>query len=114
MSPALPTANPGQELQRVLAGEVPDSRIAKAISEGLQATTTTRAGTTEPDHRTRLQAATLALSYRHGLPLRREESLTLNLTAANPDDLRARLARSPALRRSLAKMLAEHSDTIDV
>jgi hypothetical protein len=110
------TIAPGQALQEVLGAEVPDSRIAKAISEGLTADQMNKDGTRSPDHKTRLQAASLALSYRHGLPLRREESLTVNITSDGDDQLAERLARSPALRRSLAKMLAAHAgdEAIDV
>lgn len=107
---AEPTVTPGHELQRVLGEEVPDSRIAKAISEALAADQIGRDGTRSPDHKTRLQAASLALSYRHGLPLRREESLTVNIASDGDDQLADRLARSPALRRSLAKLLAAHND----
>jgi hypothetical protein len=114
MKPA-PSINPGQALAAALENEIPEYRLARTISEAMTATMTTRAGTVEIDHKTRLAATSLALAYRVGLPVQRSETVMVNLDADQSDQLRERLAKSPALRRSLARMLAAHTkdDAID-
>jgi hypothetical protein len=87
-----------------LATELPDEQIAIAIRDALSATQTTRSGTVEPDHKTRLQAATLALAYKHGRPVERQEVITANVTE-NEDYVMNRIKNSPALRAALRKSL---------
>lgn len=96
---------PGQLLAKELADNVTDERLATAISEALTATQTNRDGTVAPDHRTRLQAATLGLAYRHGRPVERQEVVSVNLDADSSIGLADRLKNSPALRRSLRAIL---------
>ena len=105
----------GESLAAALDAELPDSRVAAAISDALSATVTTRSGIIEADHKTRLAAATLALHFRHGRPVERQEVVSVNVSTDSNEDLRARLARSPALRRSVRSMLdeAEGSAVID-
>ena len=112
MNPATDPPTPAEALARVLDDECPESRLGQVLSECLSATTTTRAGTKEPDYRTRLQAASLALAYRHGLPLKREEIHT-KVIGESDETLLDRLVRSPALVANLKELLAK-AETIDI
>ena len=91
-------------LTEALATELPDEQIAIAIRDALTATQTTRSGTVEPDHKTRLQAATLALAYKHGRPVERQEVITANVTE-NEEFVMNRIKNSSALRAALRKAL---------
>jgi hypothetical protein len=91
-------------LAEALATELPDEQIAIAIRDALSATQTTRSGTVEPDHKTRLQAATLALAYKHGRPVERQEVITTNLSENNKAIL-DRLKNSPAAKDALKRAL---------
>jgi hypothetical protein len=97
--------SPGHLLAQELAENVPDERIAIAISEALTATQINRDGTITPDHKTRLQAATLGLAYRHGRAVERQEVVSVSLDADSSIGLAERLANSPALRKSLRAVL---------
>jgi len=99
--------SPSQRLAEVLEKEIPESRIARTLSECMSAVSISRSGAVEPDYRTRLAAAQLALSYKIGKPVERAEVVQLNLGADDAPDLSARLAHSPALREAFRKMLAE-------
>ena len=66
-----------------------------------------RDGTRSPDHKTRLAAAETALAYRHGLPIRREETLLVHADADSQLGMKERLAHSPALRAMFRRMLDE-------
>ena len=103
MKPQTPT----ERLATILASECPDEAVGAVLRECLAATTLTKSGAVEPDVRTRLEAAKLVLGYRHGLPVRREESISVNLDADSMIGLRERLASSPAMRQTLAGLLAE-------
>jgi hypothetical protein len=107
MKPSSQSLTAGQQLAQELATNVTDARLAEAISEALVATQTTRSGTVEPDHRTRLQAATLALAYKHGRPVDRSEVVSVNLDADSSIGLAERLANSPALLKSLKAVIAK-------
>jgi len=98
-------------LSEALATELPDEQIAIAIRDALTATQTTRSGTVEPDHKTRLQAATLALAYKHGRPVERQEVITANLSE-NDDAILERVKNSPAARAALRRVLdsADHAE----
>jgi hypothetical protein len=95
---------PNYSLTEALATELPDEQIAIAIRDALSATQTTRSGTVEPDHKTRLQAATLALAYKHGRPVERQEVITANVTE-NEEYVMNRIKNSSALRAALKKSL---------
>jgi hypothetical protein len=97
-----PPAN--SSLTEALATELPDEQIAIAIRDALTATQTTRSGTVEPDHKTRLQAATLALAYKHGRPVERQEVITANL-AESDESILDRLKKSSVLRELLQRKL---------
>ena len=96
-------------LAESLATELPDEQIAIAIRDALTATQTTRSGTVEPDHKTRLQAATLALAYKHGRPIERQEVITANL-AENEEFVMNRIKNSSVLRAALRKSLDNTQD----
>lgn len=100
MNPDPTSQPPSQALASALDKEIPDERIAKALGDALTATQTTRSGTVEPDHKTRLQAATLALAYKVGRPIERQQVLTAKIGDTDADFIE-RLAHSPALRAAL-------------
>lgn len=109
-----PSVTADQSLAAALENEIPDYRLARTISEAMSATVTTRSGTLEPDFKTRLAAAQLALHYRHGRPVERQEILTVAVDA-DGSGMKERLAKSPALRKALREMLAESGEkAIDV
>ena len=110
-----PTTTASQQLAEVLHAEIPEERIARVLSDAMAATMTTRSGTVEPDHKTRVQAATLTLAYKVGRPVERQEVVSVNVGADSNESLKARLARSPALRRAVRGMLedADGASVID-
>jgi len=99
------TQSPAHTLAAALAIDAPESRIASVLSAAMAAEIVNRDGTRTPDHRTRLAAAETALAYRFGLPVRREESVVVNLDADQSLGLEDRLRRSPALRAALRTAL---------
>jgi hypothetical protein len=105
-----PSRSPNQHLAEVLHAEIPEERIARVLSDAMAATMTTRAGTVEPDHKTRVQAATLTLAYKVGRPVERQEVITKDLTTSSDEDLTVRLKRSPALRKMFRRILDEAGD----
>ena len=90
-------------LEKMIAPE----RLAEVLSDALCATAVSRNGSVEVDTRSRLQAATLILAYQVGRPIERTESVNVNIDSNTTIDLKERLKRSPALRESLAKLLAD-------
>lgn len=102
-----PTTKPAERLAEILSSECPDEQVGRVLRECLSATTTSRSGSIEPDSKVRLEAAKLVLGYRHGLPIRREESVSVNLDADSAIGLDERLRHSPALRRLLERALRE-------
>ena len=100
-----PNENDAETLSRVLREECPESLLGEVLAQCLTATTISRSGAVCPDFRTRLAACQVALSYTHGLPTRREESVGMNVEAEQSDKLEERLQRSPALRRALFDLL---------
>lgn len=101
------TATPSAAISAALNKIITPERIATALSDALTATTIARSGVVEPDTRSRLQAASIILSYTVGRPVERSENVSI---IADPDsrvDIQERLRRSPALREQLARSLAE-------
>lgn len=94
-----------KRLATVLDRDCPDDEIGRVLRDCLTATQTTRAGAQEPDHKTRLAAAQIVLGQRHGLPVRREETINVNLDADAALGIEARLRHSPAMRDMLRRML---------
>jgi hypothetical protein len=113
MKPATPLTA-GQSLAKELAENIPDQRLGLAISQALVADQTNRDGTITPDHKVRLQAATLALAYLHGRPVERQEVVSVSLNADSSIGLAERLKNSPALRRSLRTILESVEPTVDL
>ncbi|MDP3851046.1 MAG: hypothetical protein Q8Q59_11120 [Luteolibacter sp.] len=99
--------SPSQMLAKTLADEIPEIRIVQVLSHAMTAEVVNRDGSRSPDHRTRLSAAETALAYRHGLPVRREETVTVAVDADSAFGMKERLAHSPALRAMFRKMLDE-------
>jgi hypothetical protein len=94
-----------------LAAGIDSSQIVAALREALSATSTTRSGVVEPDHRTRLDASKVILSYALGTPIQRSENVTVNLESESAVGLADRLRSSPALRDSLRRALAEADES---
>lgn len=115
MKPHLPPKNPSRELARTLASEINAERNAEVLSDALVATRTTGAGVCEPDTRSRLEAAKLALYYIVGMPVQRTESVNVNADAASQGNMVARLRSSPALRAAIRRALLEaETGVVDV
>lgn len=108
--------SPAQSLAEVLDRECPEEQIGRVLRECLAATTVNRAGVSEPDFKTRLAAAQFVTTQRHGLPVRREEILTLSVDAEAEAGLEARLKNSPALRQVFRRVLdgIDQASSIDV
>ena len=104
---------PSASLARALEARLPDEKFARAIEDALVAVQVERDGTVRPDHKTRLQAATLGLHYKHGRPVERQEIITANLTES-PDTILARLRESPALQDALRRLVEEAKTPQDV
>ena len=102
--------SPNQQLSAALDKDAPMTRVARVLADGLAATTTTRAGTVEPDWKTRMQAASLIVAQRIGLPIQRTESVQVSLDVDSAVGLEDRLRHSPALRKTLAGLLARIDD----
>lgn len=102
----IPPRASAAEIAEALDREIPAAVIARAIAAGLVAETTTKSGIKVVDHRSRLEAARLALAYRIGTPVQRTESVNINLDADAAMGIEERLAKSPALREQLRRSLA--------
>lgn len=115
MTPPSPTPpaphTPARRLAEGIAAGIDPSQIVTALREALSATATTRSGAVEPDHRTRLDASRLILSYALGTPIQRSENVTVNLEAESAVGLADRLRSSPALRDALRAALAEADES---
>ena len=96
---------PAQLLAQVLDSECPEAEVGRVLRECLTASVTSRAGVAEPDFKIRLAAATFITAQRHGLPVRREEVLTVAVDADSAVGMEERLRNSPALRSMFRKML---------
>ena len=105
-----PARTASQQLAEALHTQIPEERLAEVLSSAMSATMTTRAGAVEPDHKTRVQAATLVLAYKVGRPVERQEVVSVNVCGDPDADFAARLKRSPALRRALRMLLAESEE----
>lgn len=94
------TIQPSQALAAALDAKIPDSKIADVLELAMTANQVERDGTVRPDHKTRLAAAQVALAYRHGRPIERQQIITANVGPTD-SDLIERLAHSPALRAAI-------------
>lgn len=75
----------------------PSERIITALANALEADAVNRDGSRGPDHKTRVQAASLLLAYRVGRPVERQQVITANSNEPK-ESFSEKLARSPALR----------------
>ena len=104
------TTKPAEPLERVLDAHCPDEALAAVLAQCLGATTTTRAGILEPDYRTRLQAATIALTMKHGTaPKRSAPAEPQAVDDECGDDLVERMAHSPQLFKLMEE---QHTDMV--
>jgi hypothetical protein len=110
-------ANPGRvnsELIQSLVEAFPPEVIHAHIAACMAATVVTKGGTVLPDNRTRLAALQLLLAYTEGKPVERQQVETLVHNSDPIADIEERLAKSPALRASLAAALAKAEIQTDV
>ena len=91
---------PSKSLADALDAKIPDSKIADVLELAMTANQVERDGTVRLDHKIRLAAAQVALAYRHGRPIERQQILTANVGPTD-SDLIERLAHSPALRAAI-------------
>jgi hypothetical protein len=105
MKPTQLPDDPNRALSAEIDHQAPAERIIRALTVALEATTTTRSGTVEPDHRTRVAAASKLLEYRIGRPVERQEIVSVNLDADSALGLADRLKNSPALRQAIRAAL---------
>jgi hypothetical protein len=103
----LPEKSPAQQLAEVLNKRCPEEEVGRVLQRCLTATSMSRAGVIEQDFKTQLATAIFVNSQRHGLPIRREEIIQMNVDADSALGIRERLANSPALRSMFRKMLDE-------
>ena len=106
-----PQESPSQKLAEVLNNECPESRIAEVLSECFTATTVTKSGVAIPDWRTRLSAVQLALAYKVGKPIERQQVMHVNVDAESESAMDERLRHSPALRKLFREMLEKAEQT---
>lgn len=103
-----PPSPADSRIAEALAKRLPAERIADVLLEAMSATTTNRAGLTEPDTRCRLQAATLSLAYLEGRPSERSEVIAKSAKMTHAEMI-AKMKSSPAFRAEIADMLAKAS-----
>ena len=101
-------SNIGVRLLTTLTKELPPEKVAQVIAELMEASTTIRTGSDSsaqvPDHRTRLAAVQLYLSYNLGMPVQR--TITKEEKVESDIETMARLMASPAAREAMRKALA--------
>jgi hypothetical protein len=102
------TRNISVRLLTTLANEVPPERVARAIADLMEASNIVRTGSdtsaTVPDHRTRLAAVQLYLSYNLGMPVQR--TITKEDKQESDAETMTRLMASPAAREAMRQALA--------
>lgn len=84
---------------------VKPERVAEAVGQLLTAKRVTKSGTEFPDYRAMEAGIKLYLAYTIGLPVQRQEVVTVNVDADSETGMMDRLAKSPALRAALRKAL---------
>jgi hypothetical protein len=96
---------PAQKLHEALDRECPEDRLAAVISEGLTATVRNRDGTVSPDYRSRLASAQLALFFKHGKPVERQE---IHQTVTNrSEEENMKTLASPAMLAAMKNLIAK-------
>lgn len=107
----LDLSNASRDLMEAIETHAPMARIVKRIAYIAEnATTTSRGkdgGDTE-DFRTQLAACQVLLSYRAGKPIEQQQITTESIVTSETEEaLAKRIAESPALRKTLKKLLDE-------
>ena len=94
---------------------VTPQRVAESVNELLSAKRITKLGQEFPDYRAMEAGIKLYLAYTIGLPVQRQEVITVNVDAETEDGMADRLSKSPALRAALRKALdaAHAGDAIE-
>jgi hypothetical protein len=102
-------ADPGLINNAVLAALIercPPDYLADRVWRLCEAKRRMKDGTEEDDVRANEAGLKLALAYSIGKPIERAQIVTQTISSDPVADIEARLAKSPALRRSLAAALA--------
>jgi hypothetical protein len=89
-------------------------RVAESISSLLTATRFSKGEGEIPDYRAQEAGAKLYLAYTIGLPVQRQEVVTVNVDADSENGMMDRLAKSPALRAALRKALDAADDKVTI
>jgi len=84
---------------------VTPERVAESVNQLLGAKRVTKTGAEFPDYRAIEAGIKLYLAYTIGLPVQRQEVVTVNVDADTEAGMMDRLAKSPALRASFRKIL---------
>jgi hypothetical protein len=100
-----------QVIERLAERFTPDE-ICRRIEDLLDATHLSGGGKQIPDNRAREGGLKLLLSYLVGLPVQRQEIVTVNFDSL--ESLKERAKASPSLRASLAKVQAQAQAPVDV
>lgn len=101
-----PTQQNDGSFPEVIAEFIPIPLIVESLSACLNATTTSKNGTTVPDCRTRLETAKLILGYMIGTPIPRKEVTPVKEGSQDGRSLEDQLMQSPALFKELKDALA--------
>lgn len=102
-----------QTMAIMFSGEKITDVLAEALKATRSAKVTDADGNTKvievPDHKTRLDANRLILSYTVGMPVQREEKVNYNfdMSDLNSDELIEQLSKSPAMLSKVEAMIQE-------
>lgn len=98
--------NLNAETMSAIADKFGGGKLADMLWDLTEAKCITKGGHEIADNRTRLAALQLALAYLLGRPVERQEIVSVNLDADSSIGLEERLAKSPALLKSLEGIIA--------
>ena len=104
--PKHPATKPPTTLAAALSA-LPVELVAGAVSDGLVAEVSDRAGCVRPDYRTRLDAAKLTLSYVLGTPPQASPPQEPEDAHRERGDTLAALQHSPAMRDAVRHLLRQ-------
>jgi hypothetical protein len=99
--------NLSRDVIQAFAKRFDADKVGDMLEQLCNATHKTKGGQDIADNRTRLAATSLALAYLIGRPVERQEIVSVQMDADSPSGLRDRLLKSPALRATVKKLLAE-------
>jgi hypothetical protein len=104
----------GKEVMIALARYCPADDVAKTIASLMTAKLVRKDGVEYPDIRAQEAGVKLWLAYMVGMPVQRQEVVTVNLDADSEAGMVDRLRSSPALRAQLRKILDSVDDSAAV